>query len=135
MFWSFERNPVLVCSSTSSFALLHFFYITYLRRPGGISQKWANRVLMEFFAQAQKEGQLNLPVTPFMDQHKVIIAKEQMNFISRTSEAKEIDWQTRPLYASLWKHRRNFSKYQLLRWSVEHKPQPMGEALKFIFLG
>eukprot|EP01127_Copromyxa_protea_P022708 TRINITY_DN8293_c0_g1_i1.p1 TRINITY_DN8293_c0_g1~~TRINITY_DN8293_c0_g1_i1.p1 ORF type:complete len:608 (+),score=62.28 TRINITY_DN8293_c0_g1_i1:114-1937(+) len=51
-------------------------------RPVGISQKWANRVLMEFFAQAQKEGQLNLPITPFMDQHKVIIAKEQMNFIS-----------------------------------------------------
>lgn len=58
-----------------------FRLISY--RPSGVSQKWANRVLMEFFAQAQKERQLNLPVTPFMDQHKMIIAKEQMNFISR----------------------------------------------------
>eukprot|EP01126_Amoeba_proteus_P037202 TRINITY_DN3826_c0_g1_i2.p1 TRINITY_DN3826_c0_g1~~TRINITY_DN3826_c0_g1_i2.p1 ORF type:complete len:357 (+),score=57.49 TRINITY_DN3826_c0_g1_i2:276-1346(+) len=51
-------------------------------RPTVIAQKWAKRVISEFFAQAQKERTLELPVTPFMDQHKIIIAKEQVNFIS-----------------------------------------------------
>jgi hypothetical protein len=46
-----------------------------------MAQKWALRVLQEFFSQAQKEKTLSLPVTPFMDQNKIIIAKEQINFI------------------------------------------------------
>ena len=33
-------------------------------------------VMQEFFAQSDKERELALPVTPFMDKHRVIIAKE-----------------------------------------------------------
>lgn len=50
-------------------------------RPNHMAQKWALRVLQEFFSQAQKERTLSLPVTPFMDSTKIIIAKEQINFI------------------------------------------------------
>ena len=32
--------------------------------------------------QKSKENELSLPVTPFMDQNKIIIAKEQINFIT-----------------------------------------------------
>jgi len=50
-------------------------------RPTKIAQKWAMMVMQEFFAQSDKERELTLPVTPFMDKHRIIIAKEQMNFI------------------------------------------------------
>lgn len=40
-------------------------------------------VLTEFFAQSDKERELELPVTPFMDRDKIIIANEQINFITK----------------------------------------------------
>jgi hypothetical protein len=52
-------------------------------RPTSISHKWANLVLQEFFMQSDKERELDLPVTTFMDRQKVIISKEQINFIEK----------------------------------------------------
>lgn len=52
-------------------------------RKQNISRRWAKMVLEEFFAQSDKERELELPVTPFMDKHKIIIAKEQINFIEK----------------------------------------------------
>eukprot|EP01102_Stenamoeba_stenopodia_P007293 TRINITY_DN203_c0_g3_i1.p1 TRINITY_DN203_c0_g3~~TRINITY_DN203_c0_g3_i1.p1 ORF type:complete len:419 (-),score=63.67 TRINITY_DN203_c0_g3_i1:58-1314(-) len=52
-----------------------------IRKPE-LAWKWAKLVLQEFFAQAAKEKSMNLKVTPWMDASKIIVAKEQMNFIS-----------------------------------------------------
>jgi hypothetical protein len=52
-------------------------------RPTHISHKWATLVISEFFAQSDKERELDLPITPFMDKEKVIISKEQINFIEK----------------------------------------------------
>lgn len=51
-----------------------------IRKPE-LAWKWAKLVLQEFFSQAAKEKSMNLKVTPWMDAQKIIIAKEQMNFI------------------------------------------------------
>jgi len=51
-------------------------------RPRGISTRWAKMVMQEFIRQSSKETELELPITPFMDPAKIIIAKEQINFIS-----------------------------------------------------
>lgn len=52
-------------------------------RKQEISRKWARLVFDEFISQASKEKDLQLPVTPFMDKDKIIVAKEQMNFIEK----------------------------------------------------
>jgi hypothetical protein len=52
-------------------------------RRQNVAQRWAKLVLEEFFAQSDKERELDLPVTPFMDKTKIIIAKEQINFIEK----------------------------------------------------
>lgn len=46
-----------------------------------ISNKWATRINREFFAQCDLEKELNLKVSAWMDYKKIILAKEQMNFI------------------------------------------------------
>jgi len=51
-------------------------------RPRDTATKWAGRINQEFFAQVSKEKTLNLQVTAFMDPSKIILAKEQMNFIN-----------------------------------------------------
>jgi len=51
-------------------------------RPKEIAQKWAVRINKEFFNQTNREKELNLQVTAFMDPTKIIVAKEQMNFIN-----------------------------------------------------
>lgn len=47
-------------------------------RPQKYAARWAQMVLTEFFAQSDKERELELPVTPFMDRGKIIIANEQV---------------------------------------------------------
>eukprot|EP01126_Amoeba_proteus_P045261 TRINITY_DN5057_c0_g2_i32.p1 TRINITY_DN5057_c0_g2~~TRINITY_DN5057_c0_g2_i32.p1 ORF type:complete len:225 (+),score=53.03 TRINITY_DN5057_c0_g2_i32:268-942(+) len=51
-------------------------------RPGNIAILWATRVNAEFFAQSAKEKEMNLPLTPWIDPEKIIIEKEQINFIT-----------------------------------------------------
>ena len=43
---------------------------------------WAARVMTEFFRQGDKEAQLGLPASPFMDRHKTNIAQCQVGFVS-----------------------------------------------------
>src|SRR4051812_4973059 len=50
-------------------------------RPRAIANIWAQRINKEFFAQADKEKELNLKVSAWMDYTKIVLAKEQMNFI------------------------------------------------------
>lgn len=52
-------------------------------RKQHMSKKWAKLVVEEFLWQSRKERELEMPVTPFMDGHKIIIAKEQINFIEK----------------------------------------------------
>eukprot|EP01117_Protostelium_nocturnum_P002499 TRINITY_DN1320_c0_g1_i2.p1 TRINITY_DN1320_c0_g1~~TRINITY_DN1320_c0_g1_i2.p1 ORF type:complete len:431 (-),score=116.75 TRINITY_DN1320_c0_g1_i2:37-1329(-) len=52
-------------------------------RTPQIGQKWAKLVLEEFFLQSDKEKEMGLPLTAFMDRQKIIIAKEQINFIEK----------------------------------------------------
>ena len=52
-------------------------------RENSLSKLWAKLVMEEFFAQSSLERQLKLPVTPFMDKEKIIITKEQINFIEK----------------------------------------------------
>lgn len=52
-------------------------------RENNLSKLWAKLVMEEFLAQSGLERQLQLPVTPFMDAEKIIVTKEQMNFIEK----------------------------------------------------
>jgi hypothetical protein len=52
-------------------------------RENNLSKLWAKLVMEEFLAQSGIERQLQLPVTPFMDAEKIIVTKEQMNFIEK----------------------------------------------------
>jgi len=47
-----------------------------------LSSEWSVRVMEEFFQQGEKEAQLGLPVSPFMDRTKTDIGKCQAGFIS-----------------------------------------------------
>ena len=47
-----------------------------------LSMEWACRVMEEFFQQGEKEADLGLPVSPFMDRVKTDIGKCQAGFIS-----------------------------------------------------
>eukprot|EP01127_Copromyxa_protea_P018763 TRINITY_DN5979_c0_g1_i1.p1 TRINITY_DN5979_c0_g1~~TRINITY_DN5979_c0_g1_i1.p1 ORF type:complete len:224 (-),score=54.55 TRINITY_DN5979_c0_g1_i1:27-698(-) len=51
-------------------------------RPKDIAILWATRVNREFFAQSAKEKEMSLPLTPWIDPEKVVIEKEQINFIT-----------------------------------------------------
>jgi len=47
-----------------------------------LTSEWAARVMEEFFRQGEREEELNLPVSPFMDRQKTDIAQCQAGFIS-----------------------------------------------------
>eukprot|EP01126_Amoeba_proteus_P041734 TRINITY_DN449_c0_g1_i17.p1 TRINITY_DN449_c0_g1~~TRINITY_DN449_c0_g1_i17.p1 ORF type:complete len:383 (-),score=66.47 TRINITY_DN449_c0_g1_i17:149-1297(-) len=51
-------------------------------RPSFIADRWAKRVNEEFSAQSALEKKLGLPLTPWIDPDKIIMEKEQINFIN-----------------------------------------------------
>eukprot|EP01126_Amoeba_proteus_P065354 TRINITY_DN927_c0_g1_i17.p1 TRINITY_DN927_c0_g1~~TRINITY_DN927_c0_g1_i17.p1 ORF type:complete len:482 (+),score=93.35 TRINITY_DN927_c0_g1_i17:497-1942(+) len=51
-------------------------------RVSEVAKKWATRINREFFCQCDMEIKLNLNVSSWMDYKKIILAKEQINFIS-----------------------------------------------------
>uniref|UniRef100_A0A6B2L3H0 PDEase domain-containing protein n=1 Tax=Arcella intermedia TaxID=1963864 RepID=A0A6B2L3H0_9EUKA len=51
-------------------------------RPRNTAVKWAKMVMDEFIKQSKTEAKMDLAVTTFMDPSKIIIAKEQINFIT-----------------------------------------------------
>jgi hypothetical protein len=52
-------------------------------RAQELARQWAKLVLNEFFAQSDKEKELNLEVAAWMDRSKIIVSKEQLNFIEK----------------------------------------------------
>lgn len=72
-----EDRKLIMC------ALLKCSDLSNEIRKQSISSKWAKLVFEEFISQATKEKEMSLPVTPFMDKEKIIVAKEQMNFIEK----------------------------------------------------
>jgi len=43
--------------------------------------KWTDRVVEEFFRQGDKEREMNLPISPFMDRESCTLMKQQLGFI------------------------------------------------------
>jgi high affinity cGMP-specific 3',5'-cyclic phosphodiesterase 9 len=52
-------------------------------REQSLAKQWAKLVLVEFFKQADTEKELKLETAAFMDRTKIIISKEQLNFIEK----------------------------------------------------
>jgi hypothetical protein len=60
---------------------LHAADISNPAKPASISHEWTARVMEEFFAQGDRERELKLPVSPFMDRETTSIGKCQRGFI------------------------------------------------------
>jgi hypothetical protein len=52
-------------------------------RAQELARQWAKLVLIEFFSQSDKEKELKLETAAWMDRSKIIISKEQLNFIEK----------------------------------------------------
>jgi hypothetical protein len=61
--------------------LLHIADVSNPVRPEDIMTKWAKATQREFFVQGDKEKELGMPVSPFMDRHSVNLAKMEIKFI------------------------------------------------------
>jgi len=61
--------------------LLHIADVSNPSRPGPVARKWAFAVQAEFFAQGDKEKELNLPRSPFMDRDFENLPRMQGAFI------------------------------------------------------
>mmetsp|Transcript_3435 Transcript_3435/g.3251 ORF Transcript_3435/g.3251 Transcript_3435/m.3251 type:complete len:502 (-) Transcript_3435:194-1699(-) len=61
--------------------LLHVADISNAGKPGSLSVNWADRCLEEFFAQGDKEKELNLPVSPLCDRETTSRPQSQIGFI------------------------------------------------------
>jgi len=79
-----KANPVLDSEDLITFmcCLVKCADLSNEIRPTNIAKRWASMVMQEFLRQNQKETDMCLPITPFMDPSKVIIAKEEINFIT-----------------------------------------------------
>jgi 3'5'-cyclic nucleotide phosphodiesterase len=51
-------------------------------RPQDLAERWASRVMNEFFAQGGRERSLGLPISPGMDDTTTTVPKCQIGFIS-----------------------------------------------------
>ena len=61
---------------------LHSADVSNPAKKWDLTVEWAARVMEEFFQQGEKEQELGLPVSPFMDRKKTDIGKCQSGFIS-----------------------------------------------------
>ena len=61
---------------------LHSADVSNPAKPWSLSVEWSARVMEEFFLQGEKEAELGLPVSPFMDRKKTDIGQCQSGFIS-----------------------------------------------------
>jgi len=79
-----KANPILDSEDLITFmcCLIKCADLSNEIRPSNIAKRWASLVMQEFLRQNQKETDMSLPITPFMDPNKVIIAKEEINFIT-----------------------------------------------------
>ena len=61
--------------------ILHVSDVSNPARPGGVARKWAYAVQKEFFRQGDKEKELGLPQSPFMDREFENLPRMQVAFI------------------------------------------------------
>ena len=61
--------------------ILHVSDVSNPARPGTIARKWAYAVQTEFFRQGDKEKELSLPQSPFMDREFENLPRMQVTFI------------------------------------------------------
>ena len=75
VFGSTDERTLLLC------AILHCADISNPARPAEIAEKWAHRVLTEFFAQGDREREAGQPISPLCDRATTSRAGSQINFI------------------------------------------------------
>eukprot|EP00049_Salpingoeca_infusionum_P018482 m.357411 g.357411 ORF g.357411 m.357411 type:complete len:605 (-) comp17822_c0_seq1:2045-3859(-) len=63
------------------YTAIHCADLSAQTRTWDISQRWAERILSEFFSQGDREKELKLPVGPLNDRTKVKPAKAQIGFL------------------------------------------------------
>jgi hypothetical protein len=61
--------------------ILHCADISNPGRPSHIAEKWADRVLGEFFAQGDREREAGCPISPMCDRAATSRGGSQVNFI------------------------------------------------------
>ena len=62
--------------------VLHFCDISNGTKPFNIYKKWTDKLFLEFFAQGDKEKELNLPISMLCDREKTSIPDAQVFFLS-----------------------------------------------------
>lgn len=72
--------------------MLHSADISNPAKPASISQDWTRRVMEEFYSQGDRERELKLPISPFMDRYTTSVGKCQRGFI---------DFLVNPLFKTL----------------------------------
>ena len=77
-FVSVERKDVLFLLGQA----LHAADISNPAKAQHLQIKWTQRVMKEFFLQGDRENELGLPISAFMDRQKTSIAQCQMGFIN-----------------------------------------------------
>lgn len=96
-------------------------------RPSHIADKWAALINQEFSDQSAAEKKLGLPLTPWIDPDKIIMEKEQINFIKGTSTRSLL---TQKVYACRFTKPSNLYSHQLMcasnNWTQTYKIGKIG---------
>ena len=71
---------------------LHAADISNPAKAQHLQIKWTQRVMKEFFLQGDRENELGLPISAFMDRQKTSIAQCQMGFISVLVKPLYAEW-------------------------------------------
>ncbi len=50
-------------------------------KPSKLYLEWCDRITEEFFRQGDKEREMGLPISPFMDRNKPMVGKSQQGFM------------------------------------------------------
>jgi hypothetical protein len=87
-FVSVERKDVLFLLGQA----LHAADISNPAKAQHLQIKWTQRVMKEFFLQGDRENELGLPISAFMDRQKTSIAQCQMGFISVLVKPLYAEW-------------------------------------------
>lgn len=66
--------------------LLHAADISNPAKPLEIQEKWAHKVMQEFFRQGDREAELGLPISPGFDRKTASLPSSQLNFIEFGAE-------------------------------------------------
>ncbi|KAK9829381.1 hypothetical protein WJX72_005491 [[Myrmecia] bisecta] len=121
--------------------LLHCADISNAVKPISISEKWADRVLEEFFAQGDREKAAGLPVSPMMDRKTTSRSMSQINFIEFIvaplfAQVVKIFPELKVTVHTLWDNRRTWNERYLQEVAADtSKSAPEKEAERAEFSG